>query len=482
MDLQKYIERKLNECSVEESMRVSALQWLQENNFLVVNDAAAKNEWLHTEDSNWLEWARSREDLKIVTVDVPDGILPKGTTGRLHDVKVFSQHGPDDELYDCQHDLRVNVARGNCFLELYRHGNDSTVMCVIRGMKKFTGGLGDDDDRTSGSDFIWQRYFIQPFDTAKAVVCTKKQNGEAAHLSTFRIGTELYICAGSKNVHLVFRSFSDLDMYPLHEPRYQFAKEISRCILEMLDGLSESGRVYLLEFLCVTRSTAVFELLSPDHQHIEDLSDFATPVLKFIAWTSCRLESGDSNSATQFCGLPPDSGIELARLFQLDATDYHAISVVSLDEHMADIRSRYGVEGEVLFFLDGDRRTIGILKKKTVWYVVVRAIRQKVQAACLSYSKNAKAFFHGTHVQKINQRLKEIQQWLQLSDKCLLAWKRLADKFLAVSIEKLRAEAFTASDFPASFPVCWKRFLFESGETDSISCRDELYCEAALQQ
>ena len=31
-----------------------------------------------------------------------------------------------------------------------------------------------------------------------------------------------------------------------------------QCILEMLDGLSESGRVYLLEFLCVTRSTAVF--------------------------------------------------------------------------------------------------------------------------------------------------------------------------------------------------------------------------------
>jgi len=466
MDLQKYIERKLSECSVEDSLRVSALKWLQENIFLVASDASGKL----TEASNWLKWARSRKDLKIVTVDVPDGILPKGTTGRLHDVKVYSRHGPDDALYDCQQDLREKVARGNCFLELCEHGSDLAVTCVIRAMKKFTGGLGDDDDRTSGSDFIWQRYFIQPFDTAEAIVCTKKQNGEAAHLSAFRVGSELYICAGSKNVHLVFRSSSDLDKYPLHEPRYQFAKEISRCILEMLDGLSESGRVYLLEFLCVTRSTAVFELLSPDHQHVEDLSEFATPVLKFIAWTSCHLDS-----ATQFCGLPPDSGIELARVFELDTTDYQAITVVSLEGHMADVRCRHGIEGEVLFFLDGNRRTIGILKKKTVWYIVVRAIRQKVDTACMSYAKNTEAFVHNTHVQKINHRLKEIQQWLQLNDKSLLAWTHLADKFLAFCIEKLHAKAFTASEFSASFPIHWKSFLFEMGETDCISYRDELY-------
>jgi len=473
MFLRKYIERKLSECSVEDSARITALKWLQENIFLVVSDTSVENISLHTEALNWLKWARSEKDLKIVTVDVPDGILPKGTTGRLHDVKVFSLHGPDDFLYDCQQDLREKVARGNCYLEVCERGNDSSVMCVIHAMKKFTGGLGDDDDRTSGSDFVWQRYFTQPFDTAEAIVCTKKQNGEAAHLSAFRIGAELYICAGSKNVHLVFRSSSDLDMYPLHEPRYKFAKEISRCILQMLDGLSESGRLYLLEFLCVTRSTAVFELLSPDHQHVEDLSEFSTPVLKFIAWTTCRLESADANSLTQFCSLPPDSGIELAKIFELDATDYRAISVVSLDEHMADIRCRHGVEGEVLFFLDGNRRTIGMLKKKTVWYIVVRAIREKVHTACVSYSKNTEAFVHDTHVQKIDRRLQEIQQWLQLNDKSLSAWKRLAHEFLAFSVEKLHTEGFSASDFPASFPVHWKNFLLEMGETDCISYRDE---------
>jgi len=471
-NFRKHIERKLGECSLGDPANVPALKWLRENIFRVANDASAlTTESLHTEAANWLEWARSKKDLKIVTVDVPDGILPKGATGRLHDVKVFTCHGPDDALYDSQPDLREKVARGNCFLEVCEHGGNSTVICIIHALKKFTGGLGDDDDRTSESDFIWQRYFTQPFDTAKAIVCTIKQNGEAAHLGVCRIGDELYICAGSKNVHLVFRRSEDLDKYPLHEQRYQFAKEVSRCILEMLDRLSENDRVSLLEYLCATRSTAVFELLSPDHQHIEDLSELPAAELKFIAWTSCHLEAADST--TQFCYLPPDSGIELAKMFELNTIDYSVIVVGSLDEHMAEIRSRHGVEGEVLFFLDEDRRTIGMLKKKSVWYIIVRAIRQKVHAACLSHSKNSETFVIGTHVHKIEQRLKEIQQWLNLDDKSISVWKHLAEKFLTFCIEQLRAKILGASDFTAYFPVHWKRFLLEMGETDCISYGDE---------
>lgn len=466
MDLHKYIKRKLGECLFEDPLREPAVKWLTENIFRVINEVSVTDESLHAEATNWLEWARSKKDLKIVTVDVPDRILPEDTTFRLHDVKVFTRHGPDDVVYDSQQDIREKVARGNCFLEICRDEGESTVICVIHALKKFTGGLGDDDDRMSGSEFIWQRYFTQPFHTAKAIICTIKQNGEAAHLGARRIGTELYICAGSKNVHLMFRSYEDLDLYPLHESRYQIAKEISRCILEMLDSLPQSDRVHLLEFLCATRCTAVFELLSPDHQHVEDLSGLAAPKLKFIAWTSCHLESAESFA--HFCCLPPDSGIELAKIFQLDTTEYSVISVGSLDEHMSDICSRHGVEGEVLFFLDEDRRTIGMLKKKAVWYIVVRAIRQKAYAACVSYSKNKEAFVLGTHVHKTVQRLKEIKQWQQLDDESVSAWKRLAEKFLAFCIEQLDVKALSASDFMACFPGQWKRFLLEMEETDHI--------------
>jgi len=467
MNLQKYIEQKLSECLSECRVYDPALKWLRDNIYRVVNDASTTNSSsLYAEAANWLAWARTKKDLKIVTVDVPGGILPMGTTGRLHDVKVFTRHGPDDVVYDTQQDIREKVARGNCFLEVDGDHGESTVICVVHALKKFTGGLGDDDDRPSGSDFLWQRYFTQPFDTAEAVVCTVKQNGEAAHLSACRIGTELYICAGSKNVHVLFRSPEDLELYPLHEPRYQFAKEIARCLLEMLDSLSGFGRIYLLEFLCSTRCTAVFELLSSHHQHVEDLSEFTTPRLKFIAWTSCLVKSGDS--PTHFCFLPPDSGIELAKIFELDTTDCNVISVGSLDEHMTDIRSRHGVEGEVLFFLGEDRSTIGLLKKKSMWYIVVRAIRQKVSTACMSYSKHADSFVRGAHARQIDQRLNEIQQWLQLDNESTRAWKHLADKFLTFCIKKLCENALSASDFTAHFPVHWKFFLLEMGQSDYI--------------
>lgn len=39
---------------------------------------------------------------------------------------------------------------------------------------------------------------------ATHVVATRKANGEAAHLSCIEIGGQLLICAGSKNVHMLF--------------------------------------------------------------------------------------------------------------------------------------------------------------------------------------------------------------------------------------------------------------------------------------
>ena len=92
----------------------------------------------------------------------------------------------------------------------------------------------------------------------------------------------------------------------------------------------------------------------------------------------------------------------------------------------------------------------------------------------MSYSKNTEAFVRSTHVHKIDQRLKEIQQWLQLDDKSVSAWQHLAEKFLAFSIEQLHTKACTVSDFTAHFPVHWKSFLRELRETDCISYRDEL--------
>ncbi len=56
--------------------------------------------------------------------------------------------------------MYFQVARGNCVLEI-ECGPSAGISCVIYALKKFTGGLGDDDDRGSGDTFTWKKYFIK---------------------------------------------------------------------------------------------------------------------------------------------------------------------------------------------------------------------------------------------------------------------------------------------------------------------------------
>lgn len=64
----------------------------------------------------------------------------------------------------------------------------------------------------------------------------------------------------------------------------------------------------LLDFMVQTELTAIFEILNPKHQHVEDLSHLPTSELKFICWTSSELESCDDQ---KICNMPPHIGIEV---------------------------------------------------------------------------------------------------------------------------------------------------------------------------
>ncbi len=41
-----------------------------------------------------------------------------------------------------------------------------------------------------------------------------------------------------------------------------------------------------------------------------------------------------------------------------------------------------------MYFMDSKANVIGLLKKKTAWYVLCRAIREKAAAAMAAYNKN----------------------------------------------------------------------------------------------
>lgn len=129
--------------------------------------------------------------------------LKKYLDAALFDIKIKSK-GPDDRIYDRNEDFRSKIARGNSILE-YQDNGTSVYKLVIYALRKFTGGLGDEDefDRKTGE---WQKYFLKDINCSKYVISLEKANGEAAHLSCSWINDDFLLCAGSKNVHLVFKN------------------------------------------------------------------------------------------------------------------------------------------------------------------------------------------------------------------------------------------------------------------------------------
>jgi hypothetical protein len=267
----------------------------------------------------------------------------------------------------------------------------------------------------------------------------KKLNGEAAHLGACRIGDIYYRCAGSKNVHLLFRTYDDLRKYDLESPRYRFASEICYYCISFADKL--------IKHIADNEVTAVFELLSAEHQHIEDFSHMTRNVLKFITWTSCKLDNDT------ICRVSPDVGIEIAKKdFDLDVVEYRVIPIDSVAEKVVELRKTHGIEGAVLYYIDSNGNTIGMLKKKTVWYIVVRAIREKTRNI-IKYNTTRESFEN-----KTSHRLREIQKWLDLSEESTNRWISLAVEFYCWVMSN--------GAFGDNFPCVWNEFLRKTGQTD----------------
>ncbi|CAL4226355.1 unnamed protein product, partial [Meganyctiphanes norvegica] len=154
------------------------------------------------------------------------------------------------------------IPRGTTFIELEYSGN-TVFELVIYGNKKFTGGLGDDQEeptrpsslqveagndtnkikqedkspqdgkfspdirrvkqdferknsyplRVSMKQELWRDYCLQDPENAEKIVCTNKLNGEAAHFSGRYIEGQFYIITGSKFVHMLIRNEEDIKLY-----------------------------------------------------------------------------------------------------------------------------------------------------------------------------------------------------------------------------------------------------------------------------
>ena len=73
------------------------------------------------------------------------------------------------------------VPRGATTLKLT--GPESWNNVVLYGNRKFSGGIGDDDETNATDQQPWDKFFIADQENTKKIVSMEKLNGEAAHFS-----------------------------------------------------------------------------------------------------------------------------------------------------------------------------------------------------------------------------------------------------------------------------------------------------------
>ncbi|XP_069189945.1 uncharacterized protein [Procambarus clarkii] len=105
---------------------------------------------------NLLKTLKEKKKIKRISANVPHGILsPEDDPAILHDIKV-NCYGPDDTIYNNDPEVRKNVPRGVTLLEFKGQFD-----LVIFANKKFTGGIGDEDDKQPETNDLWKQYCLE---------------------------------------------------------------------------------------------------------------------------------------------------------------------------------------------------------------------------------------------------------------------------------------------------------------------------------
>merc|ERR1739838_767889 len=97
------------------------------------------------------------------------------------------------------------------------------------------------------------------------------------------------------------------------------AKTVGEAWLRQMETMDKNNLSLFLNFMNLSKLTAIFEILCPDYQHVVDLSYLEEPKLKFLTLTA-QYSKDDS-----LCAIPPDVCIEFARTFGLDTANYEII-------------------------------------------------------------------------------------------------------------------------------------------------------------
>lgn len=190
-----------------------------------------------------------------------------------------------------------------------------------------------------------------------------------------------------------------------------------------------------------------------------NLSHLPSAQLKFIAFVSAYGDGPEDS----YCDMAPETGFGVCEKLGVPTVGHTVIQPEDVDRQMESVRRGHCTEGQVFYFVGKGNTVIGLLKKKTAWYVIARAIREQVANATASFNKTGN--MRGP--EKLEERLCAIQKWLGISVEARDKWIDLGSKFLAWSMVRLK-EGKTC-EVRGKFPILWDEFLQSTGQSDQIS-------------
>ena len=214
------------------------------------------------------------------------------------------------------------------------------------------------------------------------------------------------------------------------------------------NGLSAEKQAELKQLLILTRWTLNFEFENPKHQHIVQLNE---EKLVLIGCSGIHVPQGKSTH--------PILGCALARYFNFHSVleDLTTYNKDQLNNVCQDIVRGWNVEGAVLILLDDKSNVVDFVKVKAWWYVLLRAIREKVRSV---KSRENKA--HTTAL--MIKRLRVLQNSMGISADFIECFLGLGINFIEWLCRKFPGSSVKEGPTYVvdNYPVLWNQFLTES--------------------
>lgn len=341
---------------------------------------------------------------------------------------------PDDEVYAAHPELQQLVPRGLVLVQV-----DGKRFVTIFANRKFFGRkCGDDDDDGFVTSSAINGDSFQDF------LESEKANGENCQISCIHHKGKTHWIIGSKNRKIIAGNREHIQPFKA-EMCYSYACEMAETFFDYLDKMGEEKAAHLTDFFRFFKLTLNFEFESPEHPHIVPLY---SKKLVLIGATGIHFALGWSSH--------PIIGYSIAKYFGFPSVlkTLETFPRSHLDNICGQITRRWEVEGSVLILLDSNANVVDFVKVKAWWYVILRAIREKVRFLDKSNPTIRT-------VERIHARLAAIKNSMGVSDDIIKPFLILSKLFLEWILDPTAPQesAQRLSLCKTNYPRCWLSFL-----------------------